>query len=312
MSVLLVGDFDLAGYEEWHGRLKAELNASETLVLPGDNHDTSEVEIALVANPPAGVLAAYPRLTFIQSLWAGVDRLLGDPLLPRGVPIARLVDPGMTRSMTEAVLTAVLGMHRQMPAYARQQSMRVWRPLAQPLAPARKVAVLGLGELGGAAARALAALGFVVEGWSRRARAVEGVQCRTGADGFAAALQGAHFVVNLLPLTAETTGILDAAAFSRLSRGAGVVNLARGAHLREDDLLEALGSGAVGHAVLDVFAAEPLPPGHPFWSHPGITVLPHVAAHTDPATAARIAAENVAAFRAGRTPSALVELRRGY
>ncbi len=312
MSILLIGSLDAEEYADWRQQILAHLPAGEELVLAGEPHDPQAVEVALVANPPHGTLARYPNLRFVQSLWAGVDRMLSDPDLPRSLPIARLVDPALTQAMLECALAGVLFLHRQLPAYGRQQAAAEWRQLAQPLASQRRVGVLGLGELGSASARALAAVGFEVSGWSRGAREVAGIRCLSGAEGFSRLVAEAEILVNLLPLTPETAGILDRRLFGQLPRGAGLVNLARGGHLVEDDLLAALEGGQVSHAVLDVFRQEPLPPAHAFWRHPRITVLPHVAAYSEPSTASRISLENVARFRAGQPLTALVDPGRGY
>ncbi|MFC0407628.1 2-hydroxyacid dehydrogenase [Roseomonas elaeocarpi] len=312
MTVLLCGDMDAAEYAEWGRHLRAYLPARETLVLATEDFDPAAVEVAFAANPPPGTLARLPRLRFIQSLWAGVDRLLRDPDLPRDIPVARLVNPAMTEAMVESAAAAVLFLHRQYPAYAAQAARGEWHQRVQPLARERRVGVLGLGELGGATARALAGLGFAVRGWSRRPKQVEGVACLHGAAGLGRMLDGTEILVNLLPLTAETAGILGRDTFARLARGGGVVNLARGGHLDEAALWEALDSGQVGHAVLDVFATEPLPPEHPFWRHPAVTVFPHVAAYSHPETAAAIACRNLTRFRAGERPEALLDLGRGY
>ncbi|WP_159994303.1 glyoxylate/hydroxypyruvate reductase A [Roseomonas sp. 18066] len=312
MSILLIGSLDDDEYAEWKTHLLAHLPAGETLVLATEPHDVDAVEIALVANPPHGTLARYPQLRFVQSLWAGVDRMLLDPAFPRAIPIARLVDPALTQAMVECALASVLLLHRQFPAYGRQQAQADWRQLAQPLAAQRRVGVLGLGALGGACAQAIAAVGFPVSGWSRAPKAIAGIECLSGADGMDRLVATSDILVNLLPLTPDTAGILDARLFGRLPRGAGLVNLARGRHLVEADLLAALEAGQVSHAVLDVFTQEPLPVEHPFWAHPGITVLPHVAAYSAPESAARIALENVARHRAGQPTTAMVDLARGY
>lgn len=312
MTILLIGSLDAEDYADWRRHLLAHLPAGEELVLATEPHDPAAVEVALVANPPHGSLARYPRLRFIQSLWAGVDRMLSDPALPTSLPIARLVDPGLTQAMVECALASVMLLHRQLPAYARHQAERAWRQLPQPLAPQRPVGLLGLGELGAGAARALAAIGFPVTGWSRTPKTIPGVTCVSGAEGMAQLLASAEILVNLLPLTPDTANLLDARLFAQLPQGAGLVNLARGRHLVEADLLAALDSGRIGHAVLDVFVQEPLPAEHPFWGHGRITVLPHVAAYSEPATAARITLENVARFRAGQRPEALVDPARGY
>lgn len=311
MSLLLLGALDAHEYANWRAHLAKHLSLAETLVSGDAPHDADAIDIALVANPPAGALARYGNLRFIQSLWAGVDRLLSDPALPK-VPVARLIDPDLTQAMIEGVVAHVLALHRQAPAYARQQVSREWVQRDQPLARERKVAILGLGELGAAVAQALASLGFDTCGWSRRARIVPGIESYAGAAGLDALLQKADILVNLLPLTPETTGLIDRSFLARLPRGASLVNVARGAHVVDADLLAALDAGHVDHATLDVFRDEPLPQGHRFWSHPRVTITPHVAAYSAPASAARLAAANVAAFRQGLPVKGLVDSSRGY
>ena len=310
--ILLLGSLDAANYVAWHSHLVAQLPADEVLVMPDDAFDADAIEIALVANPPPGALARYRNLRFVQSLWAGVEKLLADPTLPPNVTIARLVDPDLTQAMVEGVTAHVLALHRQVPAYARAQARGDWTQLAQPLARDRRVGLLGLGELGRACAQALATLGFDVAGWSFRAREIDGVRCFHGEDGRHVLLARTDILVNLLPLTPQTQGILDAALFAQLPRGASIVNVARGAHLVEEDLLAALDAGKLGHAILDVFRTEPLPNGHPFWRHPGVSVFPHVAAYSAPESAAAIAAANVRAFRVGASLVGRVSQANGY
>jgi glyoxylate/hydroxypyruvate reductase A len=312
MSIVLIGDLSAAAYETWRAHLADHLPPRETLVLAPECADKNAVDIALAANPPWGELATYPRLTFVQSLWAGVDRLLGDPDLPEDITVARLVDPAMAQSMVEGAIAAVLFVHRQFPAYVRQQRERKWRQLPQPIASHRKIGVLGFGQMGEPVSRTLAALGFRVRAWGQHPRNDTAIDYSWGESGLKSVLADARILVNLLPLTAATTGILNARLFEQLPPDAALINLGRGAHLHEDDLLDALSAQHLSHAVLDVFQKEPLPPGHPFWSHPQITVLPHVAATTDPATAAPIAMQNVAAFRAGRPLVGLVSRSLGY
>ncbi len=310
MSVLLVvGNGKVEA--EWFRAVAAAL-PDEQVVRPGDGFDPDAVAVALVAGPPAGALRGLRNLLLIQSLWAGVDGLLADPTLPASTPLARLVDPQLTASMSESVLLHVLWLHRQMPAYRRFQAERAWRPLPQPSAGERRVGVLGLGSLGRAACATLSGLGFAVSGWSRTEQDLAGVRCLSGPAGLAALLDGCEILVNLLPLTAETGSVLSAGLFARLARGAGVINMGRGRHLMEADLLAALDAGQVGHAVLDVLTVEPAPPEHPFWTHPRITLTPHVAASSDPRTASAIAAEAVRAVRNGRPVAGLVSRARGY
>jgi glyoxylate/hydroxypyruvate reductase A len=312
MSILLVGEFSEGEYTQWHATLAACLPRGETLYLPHDDFDPASIDVALVANPPVRSLAHLPNLRLIQSLWAGVDRLLSDPTLPPDVPIVRLVDSNLTQAMTECALAAVMFLHRQLPAYARQQASSVWKKLPQPLAQERRVGALGFGQLGRAVARALVALSFDVGAWSAGAHTDERIKTWSGPAGLRSLIERTDILINLLPLTPETSGILNAQLFRQLPKGASIINLARGRHLNENHLLEALAEGQISCAILDVFEDEPLPPEHPFWSHPRVIVLPHIAAVTDLKTAAKIAAENVEEFRAGRMPAPLVARSRGY
>lgn len=271
-----------------------------------------EAEIAVVANPLPGRLAHCGRLKLIQSLWAGVDRLLADHTLPAGVPIARMVDPMMNRAMAETATWAVLSLHRRAFDYAAQQRQTQWRPLPQRRADEVSVLVLGLGQMGRATALQLATLGYRVSGWSARAQAVDGVDASSGWAALPAALGAADIVVNLLPLTDDTRGLFDRARLALMRPGASLVNLARGAHVVEKDLLVALNSGRLDHAVLDVFDTEPPPATHVFWFHPKVTVWPHAAAQTDLRSAAAVVAANVEAVRRGEPVAHLVDRSRGY
>ncbi|MGI4745774.1 MAG: 2-hydroxyacid dehydrogenase [Janthinobacterium lividum] len=310
MSVLLVtGEADKSSV--WLPTIALAL-PEEQVVQPGPGLDRAAVTVAIVAAPPAGSLQDLPNLVFIQSLWAGVDGLMADPTVPAHVPLARLVDPALTAMMVESVLLHVLSLHRQMPAYRAFQADRTWQFLAQKPAAERQVGILGLGVLGRAACVALAGLGFAVSGWSRSPRQVAGVRCLHGDAGLAALLATSEILVNLLPLTPETQGILCARTFSQLPHGAGLINLGRGRHLVEADLPAALETGQLDHAVLDVLVVEPAPSDHPFWTHKRITLTPHVAAATDPASAASIAAQAVRDLRAGRPIRNLVDRAQAY
>lgn len=271
-----------------------------------------EADVAVVANPLPGRLAHCGQLRLIQSLWAGVDRLLADATLPEAVPIARMVDPMMNRAMAETAAWAVLSVHRRAFDYAAQQRQTQWRQLPQKRADEVSVLVLGLGQMGRTTARQLAALGYRVSGWSARAQAVDGVSTSAGWASLPAALGTADVVVNLLPLTGDTRGLFDRVRLAQMRPGASLVNLARGAHVVEKDLLVALNSNHLSHAVLDVFDVEPLPSTHVFWFHPKVTVWPHAAAQTDLRSAAAVVAANVEAVRRGEAPAHLVDRSRGY
>ena len=271
-----------------------------------------EIDYALVWRPEPGLLGSLPNLKLILSLGAGIDHILRDPQLPRDVPIVRLVDPHLSNAMGEYVALQVLRLHRRDLDYQAQQRAGIWRELPQKNAEARPIGLLGFGEIGQNVGRKLAALGFPVSGWSRRGRAVAGFATYAGAAGLTQLLGGSEILVCLLPLTPETRGILCTATFEALPSGAGLVNAGRGAHLVEDDLIPALDRGRLSAAVLDVFREEPLPSGHPFWHHPRILLTPHIAAATNPATAAAIVLDNIRRFECGLPLKNRVDPAQGY
>jgi glyoxylate/hydroxypyruvate reductase A len=315
LDVLLTGRIDAAERETWLRALRAAAPAwrwwcDDDGALP---HDA--IEVAVVANPAPGALAGLTRLRLVQSLWAGVDKLLADATLPTQVPLARMVDPAMNVAMAETALWAVLSLQRGFFDYAAQQQGAVWRQHGQRRADEVPVLVLGLGQMGSAVAASLAAQGYPVDAWRASATAAPapaGVAAHAGRDALAALLPRAAIVINLLPLTPATRGLLDASFFASMAAGAAIVNLARGAHVVDDDLLAALDSGPLHHAVLDVFDNEPLPGDHRYWSHPHVTVLPHVAALTDARSAAQVVAANLRALREGKPMANLVDRARGY
>ncbi len=311
MTILLAGQFDPCEQADWLAALRRAL-PDESVTCSPLPAERDQVEIAIVANPPPGALSGLPRLQLIQSLWAGVDGLLADSSVPLDVPIARMVDPAMTAAMVETALWAVLALQRDFLQYGRQQREHRWQPHPQRRAAETSVGVLGLGTMGTAVAMRLAAQGLAVRGWSARPRRVPGVETLAGAAALGSVLGSASIVVDLLPATPATRGLFDAAHLAQLPRGAALVNLGRGSHVVEADLLAALASGQLRHAVLDVFACEPLPTDHPFWDHPAVSVLPHVAAQTDVVSAAAIAAANVHRLRAGLPVENLVDRTRGY
>ncbi len=309
MALLFKSEIDRADW--WAAELAKLEPELEVRVWP-DVGDPADIEFALVWMHEPGSLKAFPNLKGIFSLGAGVDHIFRDPDLPPGVPITRVVDPDLTDRMTEYVLLHVLRYHRQQPAYDAQQARGEWRELHQPAAHDRRVGVMGLGVLGRDAAGRLADLGFRVAGWSRSAKEIEGVETFHGRDGLDAFLARTDILVCLLPLTPATEDILDARLFARLPEGAYLINAARGRHLVEEDLLAALDSGRIAGATLDVFRREPLPPEHPFWRHPKVTVTPHIASITDPRSVARQVVENIHRLRAGRPPLHRVDPAAGY
>ena len=311
MAMALLFRSSLDSEARWRPQIARLMPELEIRVWPQVGNRT-DIDYALVWQPEPGLLASLPNLKLILSLGAGVDHILGDPQLPRDVPIVRLVDPYMTDAMSEYVVLQVLRLHRQDLDYRAQQEAGIWRELAQKNAAERRIGILGAGALGQDAGRKLRGLGFDIALWSRSAKIVDGLASGAGAAGLPALLRRSEILVCLLPLTAETEGILNTSTFALLPKGAALINAARGGHLIEEDLLAALASGQLSAAVLDVFREEPLRAGHPFWRHPRIVMTPHVAAATHPPTAAPIILDNIRRFEEGRPLLNRVNPARGY
>jgi glyoxylate/hydroxypyruvate reductase A len=297
--------------DAWRDAFRAEDPKLDFRVWP-DSGPKEEIDYVLAWHHQPGVLRQYPRLKAIFSLGAGVEKLLLDKELPVGIPIVRMVDHALTVCMTEYVVLHVLRFHRRLPELEALQHRAEWNELESPPAWERKVGILGLGVLGGDAAAKLAMLGFDVAGWSNAEKHIAGVKSLTGEAGLAGLLARSEIVVCLLPLTQATTGILNAKTFAQMRHGAFLINAARGGHVVESDLLAALDSGQIAQATLDVVSKEPLPPTHPFWRHPKVTLTPHNASLTWPPTAAKHIVANIRRHEAGQAMSPLVDLAREY
>lgn len=273
--------------------------------------DIPPEDVDFIVFTPNGLIedfSPFTRARAALSLWAGVEKVQSNPTLT--IPLTRMVDPGQREAMVEYVTAHVLRHHVEMDRYLTVT--QGWAQTATKLARHRKVAVLGLGELGGACAQALAALNFDICGWSRRPRDLAGVRCFHGDAGLQDVLRGAEIVVLLLPMTPATENILNADTLALLAPGAAVVNPGRGALIDDDALLAALDSGTLGHATLDTFRVEPLPEDHPFRAHPNVTVSPHVASLVRVATSAEVIAENIRRGVAGEPLLHLVNRTAGY
>jgi glyoxylate/hydroxypyruvate reductase A len=275
--------------------------------------DPAEVDY-LVWNVDSGVtdFAPFTRLRAILNTWAGVEGVVGRVRWPDRVPLVRMVEPGMNEGMAEYFTAHVLRYHLDIDRAQAQSAAGRWEKWEPPLARDRTVGILGLGALGQATAAMLNTIGFRLLGWSRTAKELPGVDCRHGADGLDAVLGQAEILVLVLPLTPETRNLIDARSLSLLPRGACLINAGRGALIDDDALLGALASGGLRHATLDVFREEPLPPGHPFWRHPGITVTPHIAAITRPGTAAEAIVAQIGRDLDGLALQHVVDPARGY
>lgn len=310
MRVVLIAENDDPA--AWRRALAGRVEGLELLAWE-DCDEPQTVDAALVWQPPPGALARLPALKLIQNLGMGVDALFAPGVLPDfEVPLARLVDRDLIGQMSEYVCWAVLHYHRRIEPYRQQQRRRVWRQLPATDAGACPVAVLGLGEIGADCAAKLAALGFPVRGWSRSPRRIGGVRCYHAEQGLRDCVAGSRVLVCLLPLTAATAGLIDAELLAALAPGGCVVNVARGAHVVDRDLLAALDDGRLERAVLDVFDDEPLPPDSRYWTHPKVLVTPHIAGLTRPETAAAQVAENLCRVASGQAARHLIDLQRGY
>lgn len=294
----------------WRDALAAELPDLDFRVDP-EIGDPADIRYALAWLPPQGFFARFPNLQLVTNLGAGVDALVRrDDLVP--VKFSRLSDPGMVAMMTSYIVFAVTRYARDIPVFERAKARGAWDYVHPRALSEIKVAVLGLGELGGPAARMLATMGFTVSGWSRSPKDIAGVASHTGRAGLERVLAENEIIVSLLPLTPSSRGLLGEAEFALMPTGAKFINASRGAVVVEAALIAALRSGQVGEATLDVFDTEPLPQGHPLWSLDNVLITPHMASITVPALAARDVAESIRRVRAGLPPLHEVDPGRGY
>jgi len=273
----------------------------------------ADIRLAVAWNPPRDAFERYPNLQAVCSIGAGVDGILACPSLRPGIDVVRVVDPVQAQTMAGFIAWHVIGHQRSFATYRDQQRDRIWRSLRQRSAQSVPVGILGYGEMGRTVATHLALLGFPVMAWSRTAKsAVSPVRVFHGREGLGAMLGETEVLVNLLPLTSETQGLLNRDLFDRMRRGGYLVQVGRGEHLVEDHLLGALENGQLSGAALDVFVDEPLPPAHPFWGHPGIVVTPHDACDASAGAVADTIVATADAIQKGERPPHTVDRERGY
>lgn len=290
----------------------AEALPNAEVVVWQEGQRIARCDYAVLWMPPAAMLDDLAQVKAIFLAGAGADAILkyGDAL-PK-VPIIRLGDAGMGQQMAEYVTHAVLRYFRRFDDYEKQARRGVWTPLPLRSKDEFAVGVMGMGVLGGAVLDALKPFGFPLRGWSRGRRQADGVQCFSGAEGLGDFLHGTRVLVCMLPLTPETSNILDRGNLSRLPQGAYLVNVARGAHVAEPDLLTLIRSGHIAGATLDVFRNEPLPAPHPFWDEPRITLTPHISALTLRTESVRQMAGKMRALEAGEAVADVIDRGRGY
>jgi glyoxylate/hydroxypyruvate reductase len=301
-----------ADLDQWLKILKKKLPKERIVKFSNlKKSDYKKIEVAIVANPNPTEVKKLVNLKWIQSVWVGVEKLI-ESFKSERVKIVRLVDPEMSRTMSEAVLSWVLYLHRDMHFYQVQQNKRVWKE-ADYIKPSKKiVSIIGLGELGSASAAKLIENGFNVCGWSRGKKNIKKVKSFTGELGLKNMLKQTDILVCLIPLTRNTKYLLNYKILSYLKKGASIINFARGAIINAKDLVKHLNSGRIKHAVLDVFEQEPLPKTSILWKHKNVTVLPHISAHTDMDTASSIVCKNIKMYRLKNRIPKSVDMVRGY
>jgi len=295
----------------WSAALKAEMPQLDVRVSP-DLGNPADIETALVWKAPPGELASLPNLKLIINLGAGVDPILADETIPKRIPVARLGDEVMAQMMAQFATMCVLRHHRDLSRYARQQRESRWHYELPRASYDVRVGVMGIGLLGGAAARMLKSIGFPVAGWGRSPRSIEGIETYHGADGLMSVPARTEVLVCLLPLTKETRHLVNRDVLYRLPRGAKLVNCGRGGTVDETALLAALQDGHIAEATLDVFETEPLPADHPFWTMENMLVLPHIGSIAVPEIAARDVVENIRRLATGQPFLNIVDRAKGY
>ncbi len=294
--------------KEWVERLTQFETVEKVHVWPTED-DLSNVKALFVWKPlDAGVIERLPNLEWVSSLGAGVDHLVNDPQIPARVPITRIVDPYLTRDMTNYVIMGVMLYQRSMLSVLRNQKMKAWDRLPyQNL----KVGVMGLGVLGSHCALHLADLGFTTSGYSRSKKSLDGVTCYSGGQR-ETFLKDFDVLVNLLPVTPHTESILNADLFNQMKKGAYLINVARGNHLVEDDLIHTLDQGHLSGALLDVFREEPLPEENPLWAHKNVTITPHVASVSSPESVLKLLRSNIDKLINGDSLEHIIDKVAGY
>jgi len=299
--------------EKWSGLWETPLGALNLVLHGRDAYAPQDVDYVLSFRPPSGLLASLPNLKAVFSLGAGVDGFLHDGDYPARVPLVRFVDETLSAEMAQFVLMHVLIHHRHQRLFDAAQPKHKWRQMVLPRRTEdTRIGMLGLGEIGAFTAQRLRELGFPVSGWSRTRKNYPGIKSFAGDGELKDFLAQSDITVCLLSLTRKTTGILNAKAFAAMPQGGFVINVARGGHVVEADLIAALDSGHLSGAVLDVFDTEPLPENSPLWSHPKITVTPHVAAISQPAVAAQFVLDGIAKFERGEKPDNIVDVATAY
>ena len=308
MSIVLVSTS--RDPKQWSASLKEKNNDLDIQIYP-DVKRPENVEFAISWKHPEGLYTNFPNLKVIASMGAGVNHILKDEQLPKGVKVTRIVDDQLTKDMSQFVLLQCLAVSRNLFTHLKDKSSKSWNPRAYQTPPKTNVGIMGYGVLGQEAGKVLKANGFNVIGYANTSKLVDGIQVY-GSDQQDEFLEQTQILVCLLPVTSSTKGVLNFELFQKLKDEAYLINVARGEHLLEADLIKAIDTGKLKGASLDVFQEEPLPDSHPFWEHENIQITPHVASMTDPESVANQLLENYRRMKKGEALLNEVDVVKGY
>jgi len=312
MSILLASTDFWEDMDVWSNGLQAAMPEMDIKVYP-DEGDVNDIEYAVVWKHPRGILKKYPNLKAILSLGAGVDHIISDSELPKGLPIVRLVDKKLTHEMYLHSLHWVLHFHSNQYLYRIQQQSREWVQQSSVQSEDRTIGIMGLGNIGKAIGDSLVNLDFKVIGWGARPKNSTGeIEYYYGHEQLSEFLSQTDILINVLPLTENTKNILTKNELKLLPKGSFIINIGRGGIINENDLLSFLDSGHINAAALDVFAQEPLPENNSLWDHSSVYITPHIAGQSNPGSAAKAIAENIRLIEKGESPYPIYNLNSGY
>ena len=297
--------------EFWKSKISDLLTNANVFLWDEDEFEASEIDFAIVWAPPPGMLASLPNLRAVLSVGAGISHITDDPTHPSELPIVRTTGPALTQRMCEYIALHVLRIHRRLPEIEAARKNHEWKWIVEPTAESKTVGIMGVGNLGAAAAKCLKALGYKVKGLARSDKKIPGIEVYTPAN-ITDFLNGVDILVSLLPGTDETENMIRRETIELLPKGAWIINVGRGSQVNDEDLIAALNSGHLGGAVLDVFRTEPLPKDHKFWEHENILITSHTAGSIEAEIGGEIIAKNILKLVAGETPADIVDLEKGY
>jgi len=295
----------------WVAALQQQLPAANIEVYPKVK-DAAAIDFVITMRPDQASFQQFPNIKVVHCIGAGVNYILESKVVTEDMLLARIVDPYLTEDMWEFVLSVVLTQIKNLPIFVEQQRQQKWKPMPYRRFKETNIAVLGLGKIGAYTAAEFAKLGFQVTGWSNSKKNILGVESYIGLEQLPNCLEKADFLVNILPLTASTKHILNKTNLQHLPQGAFLINVGRGQHNQESDIIELLDSGHLLGALLDVFSQEPLPVSHPFWHHPKVYITPHIASVTNAHSAVTQIADNYRRFKKGIALENVVSLEKGY